>query len=117
LDGTRTLEEIAFRELDDGTIDPGATVQFVDFLHRGGFLEDPWVDTYGALAARLKPARTRLLDRAWARMRTMTIPFPGADRFIDALYDRGGRFVFATPVLALIGVVFAGGLAAFFAES
>ena len=117
LDGARTLDELTLARLDDGGIDPDETVEFVDFLYRGGFLERPWIDAYAALAARLRPTRTRLLDRAWQRLRSQTITFPGAERFIDKMYDRGGRYLFAVPAQVVIGVILVAGIAVFAGES
>ena len=117
LDGTRTLTELTVAGLAHEGMDPDLVGDFVRFLHRGGFLTQSWIDTYAVLAARTAPLRTRVVDRVWRQLRTMTIEFPGADRFIDRIYDAAGRWAFAAPAQVIMMAVLVSGLIAFGAQS
>ncbi|MEA2828222.1 MAG: putative peptide zinc metalloprotease protein [Actinomycetota bacterium] len=104
-DGTRTAGEISGAA--SGEVD-----ELVALLHRRGFLTTPWIDTYALLAERTASPPSRVLGRAWRRLRTLTIPFPGAPGAVDAIYAAGGRFAF-TPLAqaGLVAVAAAGGMA------
>ncbi|MDX6274338.1 MAG: putative peptide zinc metalloprotease protein [Frankiales bacterium] len=117
LDGTRTVSELAVDALATTRgLDPEAVVGFVRFLHRGGFLTDPWIDVFAAMTERITPPSTRVLDRAWRRMRSLTVTLRGAPRVLDGVYTAGGRYLF-TPVAQLVLITLLGaGLGLFIAR-
>lgn len=94
LDGNRTVSEIVAAALEDRALRPQLVSDVVTSAHRRGFLAQPWVDVYALLEARTAPPTPRWLARAWAWLRTLTIVFPGAPRFVESVYRRGGRHVF-----------------------
>jgi CRP-like cAMP-binding protein len=117
LDGTRDVRDLTAGGLTDGGLQPDLIAELVAFLHRGGFLTAAWVDTYALLTERTAPPSTRSIDRAWRRMRTMTIEFPGAGRFVNAVYQAGGRLLFTGLAQVVLLVILVSGVAAFVVES
>ena len=117
-DGTTTVHDLSVTVMttDDG-LAPEEVAGLVDFLHRRGFLTTPWVDSYALLTSRIARPSTRLLDRAWRRLATLTIRFPGARRFIDVIYGAGGRFAFSVGTQILMFAVLVAGVVAFATES
>jgi len=117
-DGSRTVAELVAGELvTTGALDAGGVVDLVRLLHRGGFLTDPFVDTRAAVDRALGRADAGWRAKALTALRTFDIQWHGADRFLRALYDAGGRHLFSPVGKALTVLVGVGGCAAFVATT
>jgi putative peptide zinc metalloprotease protein len=113
LRGELTVRELVVQGLDDGAFRPEPVVDLVTFLHRGGFLAQPWVDTYALLRDRTEVERHPVLLRVWRTLRHLTIALPGAPALVVATYRRAGRHAFRPAAAAGAFAVFVGGIAAF----
>ena len=52
LDGSHSVADLAVAGLADRGLRPDVLAELVPFLHRGGFLTTPWVDTYALIELR-----------------------------------------------------------------
>ena len=115
MDGTRTVGEIvAERFRDAGDLHLSGVADLVELLRHEGFLTDRVTDVRAALSRALEPGSrlTRAVRRA---VRTLSVEWRGADRFVRWLYRRGLRRCYTAPAVAGMGIVAAAGLAAFVA--
>jgi CRP-like cAMP-binding protein/Zn-dependent protease len=112
MDGTRTVNELVVEHLQgSGDLDLDGVIELVQQLNEGGFLDRPYVDTYGAVRRALRPGILRAKGREF--LRTLSIDWSGADGLVRWLYRAGLRVFFARPVVVLGAVLGAAGVVAF----
>jgi CRP-like cAMP-binding protein/Zn-dependent protease len=112
MDGTRTVKELVVEHLQgSGELDLDGVVELVQQLNEGGFLDPPYVDVYGAVRRALRPGVLRAKGREF--LRTLSIDWSGADRFVRWLYRNGMKIFFTWPAVLLGTVLGAAGLVAF----
>lgn len=117
-DGSHTVAELVAGDLvETGALDAAAVVDLVRLLHRGGFLAEPYIDTGAAVERALGRADAGWRGKALTAIRTFDVQWTGADRFLRALYDRGGRHLFSPAGKTLTVLVGVGGFAAFVATT
>ncbi len=113
MDGTRTVGDIAVARLEeDGDLDASGATQLVQVLELGGFLEPVPVGFERGVARALDPL-TSAQRKIRIFLRTLSIEWMGADRFVRWWYRNLLR-PFFRPVGATIAAVIAvAGLVAF----
>jgi CRP-like cAMP-binding protein/Zn-dependent protease len=113
MDGTRTVKEIVverFRE--SGDLELSGVADLVSQLRDGDFLDARYVDVAQMIQRALHPVSpARAKTRQFAT--TLSVDWPGAHRFVAWAYRRGLRAFFNRWVVALGGLVAAGGFLAF----
>jgi CRP-like cAMP-binding protein len=113
MDGTRTVKRLVVDRLEgSGELDLSGVADLVEELRRGNFLTSRFLDVGAVVRGRLDTSHP--LSRAMRDfLKTLSIEWHDAHRFVAAMYRRGLRFVFLRPVAWLLGVVAAVGLVAF----
>ncbi|HJV04902.1 MAG TPA: hypothetical protein VJ868_06540, partial [Actinomycetota bacterium] len=102
MDGSRSIKEIVverFRE--SGELELDGVADLVRQLQEGGFLDPPFVDTYGAVRRAMDPSRTKAKAREF--MRTLSVEWSNADGAVRWLYHHGLRHFFNRWV-AVVGL-------------
>jgi CRP-like cAMP-binding protein len=113
MDGTRTVRQLVVERLEDsGELDLSGVVDLVDELRRGNFLTIRFVDVGAAIRRRLDTSHP-LVRAVREFVKTLSIEWGNAHRFVAAAYRGGLRFVFVRPIAWFLGLVAAVGLAAF----
>ncbi len=88
MDGTRTVGEIAVARLEEeGDLDASGATELVQILEVGGFLEPVPVGFQEGLARALDPL-TAAQRKIRTFMKTLSIEWTGADRFVRWWYRR-----------------------------
>jgi CRP-like cAMP-binding protein/Zn-dependent protease len=103
MDGTRPIKEIVverFRE--SGELELDGVADLVRQLEEGGFLDPPFLDTYGAVRRAMDPSKTKAKAREF--MRTLSVEWSNADGAVRWLYHHGLRFFFNRWV-AIVGLL------------
>ena len=115
MDGTRTVGEIIVERLeDDGELDTAGASELVQLLEVGGFLEPVPVGLDDGLTRALDPL-TPAQRKIRGFMKTLSIEWSGADRFVRWWY-RTLLWPFYRPAgVVLASILAVGGLVAFFA--
>jgi CRP-like cAMP-binding protein/Zn-dependent protease len=113
MDGTRTVKQMVVDRFEDsGELDLSGAADLVEELRHGNFLTARYVDTYAAIGRRLDTSNSAA--RAVRQfVRTLSIEWEDAHRFVAAAYRGGLRFAFLRPVAWFLGVVAVLGLIAF----
>jgi CRP-like cAMP-binding protein/Zn-dependent protease len=102
MDGSRTIKDIVVERFQaSGELELEGVADLVRQLQEGGFLDPPFVDTYGAVRRAMDPSKTRAKAREF--MRTLSVEWSEADRAVRWLYQHGLRFLFNRWV-AIIGL-------------
>ena len=106
MDGTRTAGEIAVARLEEeGDLDASSATELIQILEVGGFLEPIPVGFQEGLARALDPL-TAAQRKIRTFMKTLSIEWTGADRFVRWWYRRI-LHPFYLPVGTAIGAVVA----------
>ena len=115
MDGTRTVGEIAVARLEEeGDLDAAGATELIQILEVGGFLEPVPVGFQEGLARALDPL-TAAQRKIRTFLKTLSIEWTGADRFVRWWYRRI-LHPFYRPAGTAIGAVIAvAGLVAFVA--
>ncbi len=117
LDGSVSVGALAADAMaGDGGASIDDVVGLVADLYAGGLLTRPPVDVYQALGERLQ-ARQARRRRWWSALRSQSVSWGGADRFVDAVYRGGGRLLYTWPAVVVSAAVIVGGVAALAASS
>lgn len=113
MDGTRTVKQLVVDRLEDsGELDLSGAADLVEELRRGNFLTGRFVDVYATVGRRLDTSNAAA--RAVREfVKTLSVEWNDAHRFVIAAYRRGLRFAFLRPIAWLLCVVAVVGLAAF----
>jgi putative peptide zinc metalloprotease protein len=116
-DGERTVRELVVEELQDtASLDVSAATELVAVLESSGFLEQPWIETYELVTARIAPARSRAAAAVRRFARSQTVHFPKAREMTDWGYQWGGRFLFRWYGQVALTLLLVGGLVALWAN-
>lgn len=100
MDGTHTVKQIVVERFQEsGGLELEGLADLVRQLQEGGFLEPPFIDTYGAVQRAMKPSRARQKARSF--LRTLSVEWTRADRVVRWLYNHGLRFFFRRSVAAI----------------
>ncbi|MDN5852017.1 MAG: cyclic nucleotide-binding domain-containing protein [Actinomycetia bacterium] len=116
MDGDRTVRDLAVEHfLRHRSFALNRIHRLAELLQRHEFLVEPPVDTYRLVHERLL-ARTRRgrVDRVLTVLTGTELALRRCDPLVDALYRRLGRFLLTPIVLAVLAVLAAAGMAAFF---
>jgi CRP-like cAMP-binding protein/Zn-dependent protease len=113
MDGTRTVRQLVVDRLEgSGELDLSGVADLVEELRRGNFLTLRFVDVGAAVRRRLDTSNP--LARAVRDfVKTLSIEWEDAHRFVAGAYRSGLRFVFLRPIAWLLGLVAVVGLVAF----
>jgi putative peptide zinc metalloprotease protein len=113
MDGEHTVSELVVSRLQSsGDLDVDEISDLVRLLRGGGFLAEKFVDSHAALSEALETSSS-LRRRSREAMRTRTIEWHGAEKFVQRCYRYVLRPAF-TPVGAIVAAAVAlGGIVAF----
>jgi putative peptide zinc metalloprotease protein len=116
-DGQRTVRELVIEELQDtASLDVSSATELVAVLESSGFLEEPWVETYELVAARMAPVRSRAAAAARRFAKSQTVHFPKAREMTEWGYRWGGRYLFEWYGQVLLTLLLLAGLVALWAN-
>jgi CRP-like cAMP-binding protein/Zn-dependent protease len=112
-DGTRTVGDIAVARLEEeGDLDPSGVTQLVQILELGGFLEPVPVGVEVGLARALDPL-TPAQRKIRIFLKTLSIEWTGADRFVRWWYRHLLRPFFRPVGATFAALIAVAGLVAF----
>jgi putative peptide zinc metalloprotease protein len=113
MDGTRTVPEIVVERFEEeGELDAVAASELVESLDVGGFLEPVPVGLSDGLVRALDP-RTTIQRSLRTFVKTLSIEWAGADRFVRWWYRNVVRPFYRPTGIVVASVVAASGLIAF----
>jgi putative peptide zinc metalloprotease protein len=113
MDGSRTAGELIVSRLqEDGDLDPGSVLSLIDALREHGFLEPARPDTRALIRDHLdRASKSSRKLREFAT--SLKIGWDGAERFVQRVYEAGGRLFFRVPVLLVSAMIAVAGLVCF----
>lgn len=112
MDGSRAVKDLIIAHFTQfGTLAFGRVGAFVSYLQQRWFLTDRPANLFGGIARQLSARRPMVLwQQAMSYVFGRVFVIRGIDRFVDALYRGGARWLYAPPMLILyVLVAFAGG--------
>jgi cAMP-binding proteins - catabolite gene activator and regulatory subunit of cAMP-dependent protein kinases len=113
MDGTRTVGDIAVARLEeDGDLDASGATQLVQILELGGFLEPVPVGLEEGVTRALDPL-TPAQRKLRIFLKTLSIEWTGADRFVRWWYRWLLRPIFRPVGATIAGLIAIGGFVAF----
>lgn len=116
MDGTRTVGELIVDHLGrSGDLDAAGVLGLIETLRLEGFFEPGRpVDVEALVAERMEPV-TSGRQRIRVFLKTLQLPWHGADRLMQRMYDGGLKLLFRTPVVIAAAVIAAVGVVAYVA--
>jgi CRP-like cAMP-binding protein/Zn-dependent protease len=114
MDGSRTVGELIVDHLGrSGDLDAAGVLGLIETVRLDGFFEPGRpLDVEALIADKLQPV-TSARQKIRTFIKTLQLPWHGADRLMQRLYDGGFKIFFRRPVVLVAGAIAVMGAAAY----